>query len=132
LYAFCGTVPVYMFLRLPKPLLPPDTEEGPEFAEYLDRLRRRLATNPHLQGVSLATRSEIEVALKSLDAIAEERTKAAASQVFVTTAISQNGSLDSFLVLGAQSKLILEIARIYYQRPTVRDLLSLYSNVAAT
>src|SRR5690606_5079002 len=30
---------------------------------------------------------------KSLDAAGEERTKATASQVFVTTAISQNGSL---------------------------------------
>ena len=35
-------------------------------------------------------------------------------------------------MLGAQSRLILQIARIYYQWPTLRDLISLYSNVAAT
>src|SRR5690606_39938236 len=58
-------------------------------------------------------------------------TKAAASQVFLTTAISQNGSLDALLVLAAQSRLILQIARVYYQRPTVRDLTYLYSHVAA-
>ena len=52
--------------------------------------------------------------------------------MFITTAISQNGNLDSFLVLAAQSKLVLEIARTYYQRPTLRDLTYLYSNVAAT
>ena len=51
LYAFCVTVPVYMLLRLPKPLRPPETDEGPEFQEFLDRLRQRLASNPHLGGV---------------------------------------------------------------------------------
>ncbi len=54
----------------------------------------------------------------------------AALQVFLTTAISQNGSLDAFAVLVAQSRLVLQIARIYNQRPSVRDLVWLYGNVA--
>ncbi|MEO5509416.1 MAG: DUF697 domain-containing protein, partial [Longimicrobiales bacterium] len=77
-------------------------------------------------------REELEHGLTTLDTIARERTSSAASQVFITTAISQNGNLDTFLVLTAQSKLVLEIARTYYQRPTLRDLAYLYSNVAAT
>src|SRR5690606_12861213 len=73
-----------------------------------------------------------EAALVRLDEVADARIRASASQVFMTTAVSQNGSLDALLVLCAQSKLILEVARTYYQRPTIRDLVYLYSNVAAT
>lgn len=132
LYAFCVLVPLYLLFSLPKPLRAPDSEADPEFAAHLDRLGARLRRNPHLTARSLATREEIEAGLVTLDGLANERTRLAASQVFVTTAISQNGSLDTFLVLAAQSKLVLEIARVYYQRPTLRDLVYLYSNVAAT
>jgi hypothetical protein len=83
-------------------------------------------------GQPLSSRQDVETALEKLNQIAETRTKEAASQVFVTTAISQNGSLDTFLVLAAQSKLVLEVARTYLQRPTVRELVHLYGNVAAT
>jgi hypothetical protein len=132
LYTFCVAVPLYLILRLPKPLRPPASAEDPAFPAHLERSRGRLGTNPHLKGQSLATQPELEASLRTLDALAETRTRDAASQVFVTTAISQNGSLDGFLVLAAQSKLVLEIARTYYQRPTIRDLAFLYSNVAAT
>jgi hypothetical protein len=132
LYAFCLAVPLYLFVRLPKPLRAPATESDPSFAIYFDQLRSRLSANPHLLGQPLSTRPDVEAALGELNRVAETRTKDAASQVFVTTAISQNGSLDTFLVLAAQSKLVLEIARIYLQRPTVRELVYLYGNVAAT
>jgi hypothetical protein len=132
LYTFCVAVPLYLILRMPKPLRPPASAEDPEFPAHVERLRGRLATNPHLRGQALATQEDLEGSLRTLDAVAEARTRDAASQVFVTTAISQNGSLDAFLVLAAQSKLVLEIARTYYQRPTLRDLAFLYSNVAAT
>lgn len=132
LYAFCIVVPLYLLFSLPKPLRAPDSEADPEFARHLERLGTRLRRNPHLGSHSLATRAEIEAGLLTLDGLADERTRQAAAQVFVTTAISQNGSLDTFLVLAAQSKLVLEIARTYDQRPTVRDLVYLYSNVAAT
>jgi hypothetical protein len=125
-------VPTYLILRLPKPLRPPASAEDPAFPAHLERLRGRLSANPHLKGHPLATQPELEASLRTLDTLAESRTRDAASQVFVTTAISQNGSLDGFLVLAAQSKLVLEIARTYYQRPTIRDLAFLYSNVAAT
>jgi hypothetical protein len=113
-------------------LRPPASEDDPEFARHIEKLRSRLSRNRNLNGQAVVTREEIDSALVSLDQIADGKTRAAASQVFVTTAISQNGSLDSLLVLAAQSKLILEIARVYYQRPTIRDLLFLYSNVGAT
>lgn len=131
IFGFCVAVPLFAILTLPAPLVPPEQAEGPEHERHLDRLRKRLARNPHVDGAP-AEIVEVEAALIQLDLVADHRTKVAASQVFMTTAISQNGSLDGLLVLAAQSKLVLEIARIYYQRPTIRDLLYLYSNVAAT
>ena len=132
LYAFCIVTPLYLLLSLPKPLRAPSSESDPAFPEHLERLAARLGRNPHLPGRAFAGREEVEAGLVELDALANERTRQAASQVFITTAVSQNGSLDTFLVLAAQSKLVLEIARTYYQRPTLRDLAYLYSNVAAT
>lgn len=132
LYGFCILVPIFMLLRLPRPLKPPASEADPEFPRHLERLGRRLSRNPLISNHAIDTREEIETALLTLDSAANQRTKAAASQIFVTTAISQNGSLDALLVLAAQSKLILEIARVYYQRPTLRDLIFLYTNVGAT
>lgn len=132
LYTFCLAVPAWLLLRLPKPLRPPAAETDPAFPEHLERLGARLRSNPHLSAQPVTDRVSIEAALTTLDGVTQERITRAASQVFVTTAISQNGSLDALLVLAAQSKLVLEIARVYYQRPTLRDMVYLYSNVAAT
>lgn len=124
-------VPIFLVITLPAPLVPPESDAGPEQERHLRRLAKRLARNRHVstQPHDLA---QIEAALEELDSISEQKIRAVASQVFVTTAISQNGSLDGLVVLAAQTKLVLEIARVYYQRPTFRDLLYLYSNVAAT
>jgi hypothetical protein len=132
LYGFCLLVPLFLLLRLPRPLHAPESEDDPEFPRHLERLGKRLSRNPLLADPTIESREEIEHALVVLDSAADQRSRAAASQIFITTAISQNGSLDALLVLAAQSKLILEIARVYYQRPTVRDLLFLYTNVGAT
>ena len=134
LYAFCIGVPTFLLLRLPPPLRPPALQAGPEFDRFRERLAKRLRRNPHLAGRPLASPSleEIEASLAVLDAEADRITRAAAKQVFLTTAISQNGSLDAVVVLAAQSKLVLEVARVYYQRPTLRDMTYLYGNVAAT
>jgi len=131
-YAACVAVPLVMWLRLPRSLVPPAREEGAEFERYLDRLRSRLQTNPQLGGVSLADRHDVEAALKQLDGAADELTKKAASRVFVATAVSQNGSLDSLFVLGLQTRLVWDVAHVYQQRPSLRDLGWLYTNVLTT
>ena len=53
-----------------------------------------------------------------------------ATAVFFSTAISQNGKLDAFTVLAAQMRLIWKVAHVYWQRPSMRNLLQLYSHVA--
>jgi hypothetical protein len=132
LYAVCVTVPVVMFLRLPKPLTPPPTEESPGFQEHLTALGRRLRENRLLAGRAVSSREEIREALRILDGRADEIIRQSGSQVFIATAVSQNGSLDGLMVLLAQSRMIWRIAHVYLQRPTPRDLISLYANVTST
>jgi len=131
-YAACALVPLLLWLRLPRSLVPPALAEGPELERYLVSLRARLQRNPRLTGSALATREDIETALAALDAVADEVTKKAASRVFLTTALSQNGSLDSLFVLGLQTRLVWDIAHVYRQRPSLRDMGWLYGNVLAT
>lgn len=125
-------LPLYVFFRLPKPLIPPQETTGPEYERYRERLEQRLSSNPLLGKQLPGQPFSIDGALETLDGIADGRTRDVASQVFLATAISQNGSVDALVVLGAQGKLVLDIATIYYQRPTLRDLAYLYANVAAT
>jgi len=125
-------LPLYAFLRLPKPLIPPRQAGGPQYERYRERLAQRLSSNPLLEKQAPGQALSIEASLERLDEIADKRTRDVASQVFLATAISQNGSVDALVVLGAQGKLVLDIATIYYQRPTLRDLAYLYANVAAT
>ena len=131
-YAVLVLTPVWMLVRLPKPLKPPATSSGPEFDAYLQALGKRLATNPNLQGGSPRTGGEIEHALGILAQRSDEVIRDAAAGVFLTTAISQNGRLDTFLVLAAQGRMVWRVARIYYQRPTVQELIQLYAAVATT
>lgn len=132
IYAVCIVVPAVMLFRLPRALTPPEREGTPEFDAYLERLGRRLERNPRLAGRPTRSREEIEAALETLDVEADETIRRTGSQIFMMTAISQNGSLDALLVLGYQVRMVWRVARIYYQRPTLRELVHLYANVAAT
>ena len=134
IYAAALCVPVIIYFTMPPVLRPPSDEQSPEFEGYLDRLRKRLARNALLAADShaLESRIDIENAIKILNAHADQLTKSTASSIFVTTAISQNGRLDSIMVLIAQIRIIWEIAHIYNQRPSLREMLNLYVNVAST
>jgi hypothetical protein len=126
--------PVVMILRMPRPLSPPAEESGPEFQAHLQELGRRLAANPQVRFAAArpVDRRAVEEALSALDQDAGAVIKQMASTVFLTTAVSQSGRLDALLVLMAQSRMIWRIAHIYYQRPSLRELAHLYSNVAVT
>jgi hypothetical protein len=131
-YAILIFIPVFLFLSLPKSLRPPRTGDGPEFNGYLEALKKRLASNSHVKGMELSNQKHVEEALSILGKKSDEIIRQTASTVFISTAISQSGRLDAFLVLSAQSRMIWRIARLYYQRPTLRDLTHLYANVAGT
>lgn len=131
-YAACIVVPVALLLRLPRALRPPGSEEDPAFPAYLERLGARLRRNPRLAGRRLESREDIEEALQVLGGDAEAVITGAANRVFISTAVSQNGALDTLFVFGVQSKLVWDVAHVYWQRPTLRDMAWLYGNVAAT
>ncbi len=132
LYGALLVTPLVLWLRLPPPLAPPATDEGPAFDRHLDALRRRLRAHPTAGKAPLGSREEIEAALAALDTEGEEIVRSAAGGVFLATAVSQSGRLDALLVLAAQSRLVWRLAQHYYQRPGLRDMLYLYANVAAT
>jgi len=139
-------VPALRLLSLPKTLARPTETTGPSWQKYLRAYASRLLDNTRLADHS--QRDQLAAALQQRDAEALEREVTAAlahldtsaraiitrhaAAVFSTTAISQSGRLDSAIVLWAQCNMIHEIATLYYQRPTLRELLRLYASVGAT
>ena len=123
---------VVAYARLPAALVPPEEESGPKYDAYLQALRVRLAVNPRTRGRPLATEEEIERAVGHLSAEADSIVRSTASTVFLSTALMQNGRLDGLIVLFTQIQMVGRIARIYVQRPSPRELVRLYANVAGT
>lgn len=132
LYVVLALVPVILYLRLPRALRPPEDQGSPEYQQYLHKLSKRLKKNKHLTGLDLSDQAELEKGLKILNDQADELIKKNAATIFITTAISQSGRLDTITVLATQVRMVWQIARLYYQRPTLREMLQLYANVAGT
>ena len=102
------SVPIVIVMRMPRPLVAPTTDAGPEFDDHLKRLGERLAINPRVQLAAIRPidRRGIDEALRLLDDEANVIVKQMASTVFLTTAVSQSGRLDALLVLAAQSRMV--------------------------
>jgi Domain of unknown function (DUF697) len=80
----------------------------------------------------LNSTTDIETALQKLDKHADDVVTSTASAVFLSTAVLQSGRLDVLVVFAAQTRLIWQVAHVYYQRPSLRDFVQLYANVAST
>lgn len=124
--------PLYLYIRLPSRLVPPESDEGPEYDQYIEKLSERLASNPRVSLEKVVKEEEIRLALKELDAESDLIIKKTAYRAFITTAISQNGALDALFILGLQFRLVWELARVYSQRPNLKELSFLYTNVMVT
>jgi hypothetical protein len=141
-------VPVVQLLRLPRALVRPSEPTGPRWDRYVRRYAERLVRNDlvregyvHLSDLESALadggrgkrlEEEVTRAVRFLDGKAQEAITRHAAAVFATTAVSQSGRLDTAIVLSAQVRMVKEVACVYYQRPTYRELVSLYSNVGAS
>src|SRR5213592_5158738 len=123
---------VIAYARLPAALVPPEEDSGPKHEDYLQALRVRLAANPRTRHMAHATREEIENAVGHLSVEADSIVRNTASTVFLSTALMQNGRLDGLIILFTQIRMVGRIARIYVQRPSPRELVRLYANVAGT
>ncbi len=120
------------YARLPAALVPPEEVSGPKHDAYLQALRLRLAANPRTRNMPLATNEDIEGAVGQLSVEADSVVRRTASTVFLSTALMQNGRLDGLIILFTQIQMVGRIARIYVQRPSPRELVRLYVNVAGT
>jgi len=122
------SIPFLLYLRLPKSL---QDESDPE--AYRKKLIQRLSRNKKVKAAKLNVKKteELDQAIQLLDNESQAIIKETATAVFLTTAISQNGKLDALTVLITQSRMIWKIAHIYWQRPTIKDMVKLYGNVAA-
>ncbi len=120
------------YARLPAALGPPEEDSGPKYDAYLQLVRARLATNPRTRDLPVVTKEEIEKAIGHLSTQADSVVRRTASTVFLSTALMQNGRLDGLVVLFTQIQMVGRIARIYVQRPSPRELVRLYANVAST
>jgi hypothetical protein len=123
---------LFAYARLPASLVPPKETAGPKHEAYLQALRGRLAINPRIRKLPLATTAEIEAAVAQLSKEADLVVRRTASTVFLSTALMQNGRLDGLIVLFTQIQMVGRIARIYVQRPSPRELMRLYANVSVT
>jgi uncharacterized membrane protein YcjF (UPF0283 family) len=138
----------YYLVRLPKPLKWPEQDNPTEYKEFLLKIRERLIKNKNLPSSVVekhlgsgskdiepnvqALEQGIREAEKELDKLANKEIKTTAQTVFVSTAISQSGSLDGIVVLMGQTRMVWRIAGIYNQRPALREMIKLYANVAGT
>jgi hypothetical protein len=132
IYSILLLTPVVLWLRLPKRMQPPVAAEGREYERFMLTFKRRLSRNPRLRNVCLESHAHVGAALQVLDRHADDAVSSAASAVFLSTAVLQSGRLDVLVVLAAQTRLIWRVAHVYYQRPSLREFLQLYANVAST
>jgi hypothetical protein len=124
--------PVVIYFRLPRPLIPPADKSEPLYEEFMTELRYRMRANPRLKNVRLDSSVDIPAAIEHLSRDADGVIRETASVVFVGSAVMQNGRLDGLIILFTQVRMVWQIASIYYQRPSPRQMLYLYSNVGAT
>ena len=120
------------YAKLPTALIPPTETSGPKHEAYLRSLRERLSANPRTRGISLETEKEIESAIAILSTDADTVVRKTASTVFLSTALMQNGRLDALILLFTQIQMVTRVARVYVQRPSPREMIRLYVNVAGT
>ena len=131
-YCLLLITPFVLWFRVPKRVSPPAVAEGAEYDRFMADFRRRLSRNSRLCGIPLDTAENVDSAIRLLDRHADEAVASAASAVFLSTAVLQSGRLDVLVVFAAQTRLIWQVAHVYYQRPSLRDFIQLYANVAST
>ena len=129
--------PLFSILRFRvQPELPKD-RTSPEYLRYVEDLHGLMQNNKRIMASGLALpgdnkERELLKAYELLDQESDRLIKKEATDVFLTTAISQNGSLDGLFVLVSLVKLLWKIVHMYEARPSLKRILTLYGNVAAT
>lgn len=125
-------LPVFLFYRMPPPLVPPADDSGPAHESFMRELKERLGQNPALAGDPLETQDDIAAAMHKLGEKADALVKQHASTVFLSTAVMQNGRLDGLVVLLTQLRMVWLVSNVFFQRPSPRQMIYLYGNVGTS
>lgn len=135
LYLFLFLIPVVSFFRYRRtPELPEDTE-GEAYRAHLARVQQNLKENTTLRALGeteMATEEDVLRGYAALNLEANRIIKKEATSVFLTTAISQNGSLDALFMVTSLSKMTWRLMHLYENRPSWARILQLYGNIAGT
>ena len=124
---------VAAFVIRPESLIPPVDPTPEQRARYLKKLGHRLRKNKLLKKSGTCQASDsIEKKLSVLNEMANEEIRSTAKKVFLSTAISQNGRLDSLVVFVSTAFLVWKVSHIYNQRPSLREMFSIYTNVVGS
>lgn len=128
-----GWMGAMAFMR-PKPMMVYADPSDEDRAVFRRELFRRLKKNRLLRDAEVVINDEADMnaGLAYLKEKADEEIQATAKRVFIGTAVSQNGRLDSLVVLFLITRLSWRIAKIYNQRPHHRELINLFANIGAT
>ncbi|MGD9489939.1 MAG: DUF697 domain-containing protein [Calditrichaceae bacterium] len=138
-----GVKPVYQILKLPA--LPGPHHGKPASDDHLRKMAKVLLVNPNIHnleddqwivGLDSADTTHIRESIEKIHLqfgtkIAAKRKKVI-NQIFLGTALSQNGTLDSFIVLGRAMHLIKETYILYNGRPNTIGLIKVYKTCLKT
>lgn len=158
LYFFFTTIKG--LITLPKEIELADGASPDEYSEYVHRVYKQLKLNPTLKAqdfqwqtdeaqviqyndygevIELDADSQVETLTAQIKAahihlrdVAITDIKSQAQTVFLSTAISQNGALDSLTVMIVLFRLVWRLIKLYDTRPSLGKVLAIYANVAST
>ena len=127
---------VLLYIRsLPAPQLP-DHPTQEDYDRYLEDMlaclsKNRLLSRDLLTDESRSKEERVTIALDSLDREGEPIIRRHANSIFLSTTISQNGSLDAIMVLVTLVKMVWQLGQVYGTRPSLKSLGKLYLQVAS-
>ena len=120
------------FARPSRLLLREDPSEA-ERQAFAAELTHRLSANRLVRqaGLDPAAADFLPQALALLDKKADAIIRSDAKKVFLGTALSQNGRLDALIVFVALCRMVWKVSAIYNQRPSLREVWSVYHAVSS-
>lgn len=127
---------IKQLLRSPKVLELGEDPTDEEYEAYLDNILMLLRKNPNISDLDIGnadlTKEEtVTIGFKQLEELSTPLIKENANAIFLSTAISQNGSLDSLVVLFSLVRMVWQLANIYQTRPSLISLVKLYIQVGS-
>jgi len=101
---------------------------------FAAEIAKRLARNKFVRdaGIKPEDPDFLERSLALLDEEADREIRLGGKRVFLGTALAQNGRLDALIVFFSLVRMIWRISYIYNQRPTPREIISVYAAVSTS